>query len=71
VIGAAPVGVLSEDLQEACLGALKLLPEACLRFAAAHTWEASARAFVGNISRVRADLGENAKPSPEQPAVAT
>jgi glycosyltransferase involved in cell wall biosynthesis len=71
VIGSAPVGVLSDDLQEACLGALQLLPKACLRFAAAHTWEASAGAFVGNISRVRADLGENAKPSPEHPAVAT
>lgn len=71
VIGAAPVGVLSDDLREACLGALQLLPQACLRFAASHTWEASARAFIGNISRVRAEPGGNAEPSPEHPAIAT
>ncbi|MDB5653887.1 MAG: glycosyl transferase, group 1 [Tardiphaga sp.] len=67
VIGSAPVGVLSDDLQEACLGALQVLPQACLRFAAGHTWEASAQAFISNISRVRAELGETAEPA----AVAT
>ncbi|MDB5620228.1 glycosyltransferase family 1 protein [Tardiphaga sp.] len=71
VIGAAPVGVLSEDLQEACLGALKLLPQACLRFAASHTWEASARAFVSNISRVRAELSGDPEALAKQPSAAT
>jgi glycosyltransferase involved in cell wall biosynthesis len=70
VIGAAPVGVLSEDLQEACLGALKLLPQACLRFAANHTWEASARAFVNNISKVREEAGADAKPARKHPRFA-
>jgi glycosyltransferase involved in cell wall biosynthesis len=70
VIGAAPVGVLSEDLQEACLGALKLLPQACLRFAASHTWEASARAFVSNISKVRADIGADALAARKHPRFA-
>jgi glycosyltransferase involved in cell wall biosynthesis len=46
VIGAAPVGVLKEDLRAACLEALEISREACVAFARAHTWEASARAFV-------------------------
>jgi glycosyltransferase involved in cell wall biosynthesis len=54
VIGTAPVGVLNEDLREACLSALKISPQACLEFAARHTWEASARVFVENITNVRA-----------------
>jgi len=54
VIGTAPVGVLSDDLHAACLQALKIDRQACLAFAADHTWEASARAFVGNINQVRA-----------------
>jgi glycosyltransferase involved in cell wall biosynthesis len=53
VIGAAPVGALNEDLREACLSALKISPQACLEFAATHTWEASARSFVENITNVR------------------
>jgi 1,2-diacylglycerol 3-alpha-glucosyltransferase/glucuronosyltransferase len=53
VIGTAPVGVLNDDLQAACLSALEISREACLAFAAEHTWEASARAFVENIRQVR------------------
>ncbi len=52
VIGDAPVGVLSEDLREACLGALSISRDACLAFAADHTWAASARAFIDNVTRV-------------------
>ena len=37
----------------ACLAALTISPQACLEFAAKHTWEASARAFVDNITNVR------------------
>jgi glycosyltransferase involved in cell wall biosynthesis len=55
VIGAAPVGALNEDLREACLSALEISPQACLEFAARHTWEASARSFVENITNVRAN----------------
>jgi glycosyltransferase involved in cell wall biosynthesis len=53
VIGTAPVGVLNDDLRVACLSALKIPPQACLEFAGKHTWEASARAFVENITDVR------------------
>jgi glycosyltransferase involved in cell wall biosynthesis len=53
VIGSAPVGVLNDDLRTACLSALRISPQACLEFAAGHTWEASARIFVDNIAGVR------------------
>ncbi|UYO53032.1 glycosyltransferase family 4 protein [Rhodopseudomonas palustris] len=52
VIGDSPVGVLTEDLRAACLGALDISREACLAFAADHTWEASAHAFLDNVRRV-------------------
>jgi glycosyltransferase involved in cell wall biosynthesis len=53
VIGTAPVGVLNEDLRAACLAALTISPQACLEFAARHTWEASARVFVETTGNVR------------------
>ncbi len=55
VIGDEPVGALNDDLRIACLTAVTIPPQACLAFAARHTWEASARAFVENITNVRAD----------------
>ncbi len=70
VIGSAPVGVLSDDLQAACLQALKIDRQACLDFAANHTWEASARAFVGNISQVRSDLQVASAARAQQPSIA-
>jgi glycosyltransferase involved in cell wall biosynthesis len=53
VIGNAPVGALNDDLRAACLAAVQISPQACLEFAAGHTWEASARAFVDNITNIR------------------
>ena len=53
VIGNAPVGALNDDLRIACLSALRISPQACLEFAAGHTWEASARVFVENITNIR------------------
>src|SRR6202521_2820516 len=53
VLGSAPVGVLSDDLRQACLSALRISPQACLEFAAGHTWKASARAFVDHALNVR------------------
>jgi glycosyltransferase involved in cell wall biosynthesis len=50
VIGQAPVGVLSEDLREACLEALRIPRQDCVEFAARYTWEASARAFIENMA---------------------
>jgi glycosyltransferase involved in cell wall biosynthesis len=53
VIGNAPVGALNDDLQQACLSALQISPQACLEFAANHTWEASARSFIEHITNIR------------------
>lgn len=52
VIGSAPVGVLSDDLRSACLDALRIPREVCIAFAAAHSWEASARVFIEHAQRV-------------------
>jgi len=68
VIGTAPVGALNDDLRAACLAALHLDPDACRSFAERQTWEASARTFVENISRVRHDAhrSNHEAPAPEQ-----
>src|SRR5438046_6270511 len=58
VIGAAPVGVLDEDLRAACLAALQVSREDCVEFAAAHTWQASARVFVEHALNVRSEPSE-------------
>jgi hypothetical protein len=54
VIGAAPVGVLSDDLRTACLDALQISPQACVEFATLHTWQASARVFADHALNARA-----------------
>jgi glycosyltransferase involved in cell wall biosynthesis len=59
VIGAAPVAVLSEDLRAACLSAFEISPQACVEFAARHTWEASARAFIDNMALIGAVAAGN------------
>jgi glycosyltransferase involved in cell wall biosynthesis len=53
VLGSAPVGALNHDLRLACLAALRVSPQACLEFAAKHTWEVSARAFIENMADIR------------------
>ena len=52
VIGSAPVGVLDDDLHKACLEALQIPREICVEFAAAHTWQASARVFVEHAQNI-------------------
>ena len=52
VIAGNPVGVLSNDLREACLGALKMSREDCRAFALSRSWENSARQFIGHANRV-------------------
>ncbi|HUO53914.1 MAG TPA: glycosyltransferase family 1 protein [Rhodoblastus sp.] len=47
------VGILSEDLRAACLGALALSREDCRVHAARYTWPESARMFVDNVFRAR------------------
>jgi len=53
VLGSAAVGALNDDLRLACLAALRISPQECLEFAAGHTWEASARAFIENMADIR------------------
>ena len=54
VLGAVPVGVLSEDLREACLSAPGISRQTCVEFAACHSWEASARAFIEHMPLIEA-----------------
>jgi hypothetical protein len=62
---------LNDDLRSACLAALNISPQACLEFAAGHTWEASARAFVENMADIRnVDANSEAVPfAAEQPSL--
>ena len=71
VIGTAPVGALNDDLRSACLAALNISPQACLEFAAGHTWEASASAFVENMADIRSvDANSEAVPfAAKQPSL--
>jgi glycosyltransferase involved in cell wall biosynthesis len=52
VIGTHPIGALNDDLRNACLDALKMSRQACREYALAHSWENSARQFIGNIKRI-------------------
>ncbi len=54
VIADRPIGALDEDLRSACLRALGLSRETCRKFALEHSWENSARQFIGNLSRLPA-----------------
>jgi glycosyltransferase involved in cell wall biosynthesis len=66
VIGSAPVAVLDEDLRHACLSALEISPQACVNFAALHTWQASTRAFIDNMADLRA-AGAASEPAQGEP----
>jgi glycosyltransferase involved in cell wall biosynthesis len=46
------IGRLDNDLQSACLGALKASREACRNFALTRSWNASLSQFLGNLSPV-------------------
>jgi glycosyltransferase involved in cell wall biosynthesis len=50
VIGAAPVGVLDNDLRRACLGALECSREDCRDFALSMSWANSARIFLEYVA---------------------
>ena len=52
VVGAHPIGVLDDDLRAACLAALQISREACRTFALSHSWENSARQFIGHVSKI-------------------
>jgi glycosyltransferase involved in cell wall biosynthesis len=49
VIGQAPVGVLDEDLAQACMGALECSRDGCRDFALGLTWQNSARIFLEHV----------------------
>jgi glycosyltransferase involved in cell wall biosynthesis len=52
VIADRPIGVMSEDLRAACMGALALSRETCRSFALTRAWEHSARQFIGHAEKV-------------------
>jgi glycosyltransferase involved in cell wall biosynthesis len=49
VIAGAPVAVLDEDLQAACMRSLALSRAACRSYAKTMTWDESARCFLSNL----------------------
>jgi glycosyltransferase involved in cell wall biosynthesis len=52
VVADHPIGILSEDLRAACLGALDLSRDACRAFALNYSWENSARQFIGHLQKL-------------------
>jgi glycosyltransferase involved in cell wall biosynthesis len=50
VVGGSGAGVLSEDLQAACLAATGIARNVPREHALTFTWEASARQFLGNVA---------------------
>jgi glycosyltransferase involved in cell wall biosynthesis len=52
VIGDAPVGALDRDLHRACLRALAVSRHDCRAFALRHSWETSARQFIGHVAPI-------------------
>jgi glycosyltransferase involved in cell wall biosynthesis len=60
VVGTNPIGVLSEDLRAACLGALHVSRDACRAFALTRSWDKSATQFIGHIKKVV--IGKARKP---------
>jgi glycosyltransferase involved in cell wall biosynthesis len=50
VVGGSGAGVLSEDLQAACLAATEIARDVPRDHALTFTWEASARQFLGNVA---------------------
>jgi glycosyltransferase involved in cell wall biosynthesis len=52
VIGDRPIGALDTDLRVACLRALMVSRESCRTFALSHSWETSARQFLGHVDQM-------------------
>jgi glycosyltransferase involved in cell wall biosynthesis len=52
VVAGQPIGVLHDDLREACMGALRISRDACRAFALTRSWEASARQFISHLNHV-------------------
>ena len=58
VVGTSGAGVLNNDLAAAIDQALQIDPETCRTHALRHTWEASARQFIGNLVPAAAKLSD-------------
>lgn len=56
VIGDHDVGALHEDLRAACMNALRISRQACRAFALGHSWEKSARQFIGHVAPIPSAL---------------
>jgi glycosyltransferase involved in cell wall biosynthesis len=69
VVADNPIGVLNEDLRTACLSALKISREACRAFALRHSWDNSARQFIGHVHKVA--IGRADEPQVAEPATLT
>ena len=67
VIADHPIGALDNDLRAACLRALDVSRAACREFALAHSWENSARQFIGNVTALRS--GRVLAPAPRMQTV--
>ena len=52
VICGNPIGVLHDDLETACMEALKVSRAACRDFALTRSWDTSARQFLGHLSQI-------------------
>src|SRR5215813_2827479 len=52
VIANQPIGVLHDDLRQACIAALGISRETCRAFALTRSWEHSARQFLGHVERI-------------------
>ena len=52
LIGDSGVGILNEDLRQACLDALEIDKLACRAFALERTWDKSVDQFLGNLARL-------------------
>jgi hypothetical protein len=49
----ARIGVLSDELRAACLGALELSGGNCRAYAARYVWPEGERVFIDNVFRAR------------------
>jgi 1,2-diacylglycerol 3-alpha-glucosyltransferase/glucuronosyltransferase len=52
VVAGNPIGVLNQDLRQACLDALQVSRSACREFALGRSWDISARQFVAHVQKV-------------------
>ncbi|MGH8619598.1 MAG: glycosyltransferase family 4 protein [Burkholderiales bacterium] len=68
VIGDSPAGALDDDLQAACLRALKIERSVARQHAERFSWEACSRQFLGYLVPIPAEAGGNARTlAPELP----